>query len=164
MKNRAGRGRVIPRLNFVSFRQALARSQSAPRDFARRNSSRRWALRQTRVGRAAAQLLMREAKCRGRNFAEECVASRASPRYEDRPLRRWPRFARIWLYRPLPIFVSRYQVGVYGRFLPRPNPLLVLPIGLPEAVCGRPPLNAPPPPRAVFASNPMRDLKWLLGV
>ncbi len=79
-------------------------------------------------------------------------------------LRRRPMFVRMWLRRPLPIFVSRYQVGVYGRFLPRPHPLLVLPFGLPEAVRGRPPLDAPPPPRAVFASNPMRDLRWLLGI
>jgi glycosyltransferase involved in cell wall biosynthesis len=76
-------------------------------------------------------------------------------------LRRRRLFLRMWFYRPLPVFVSRYQVG---HFLPRPNPLLVIPFGLPDAVRGHPPLDAPPPPRAVFASNPMRDLKWLLGI
>ena len=79
-------------------------------------------------------------------------------------LRRRALFLRMWLYRPVPIFVSRYQAGVYGRFLPGPHPLRVIPFGLPDAVRGRPPLDAPPPPRAVFASNPMRDLTWLLGV
>lgn len=79
-------------------------------------------------------------------------------------LRRRQQFLRMWLYRPLPVFVSRYQVGVYGRFLPKPDPPLVLPLGLTDAVRGRPPLGMPPPPRAVFASNPMRDLTWLLGI
>lgn len=79
-------------------------------------------------------------------------------------LRKRPEFLRMWLYRPVPIFVSRYQVGVYGRFLPKPAPLLVIPFGLPDAVRGRRPLDAPPPPRAIFASNPMRDLRWLLGI
>ncbi len=79
-------------------------------------------------------------------------------------LRRRQLFLRMWLYRPLPVFVSRFQVGAYGRYLPKPDPALVIPFGLPDAVRGRPPLDAPPPPRAVFASNPMRDLKWLLEV
>jgi glycosyltransferase involved in cell wall biosynthesis len=79
-------------------------------------------------------------------------------------LRRRPPFIRMWFYRPLPVFVSPFQVGVYGRFLPSPRPLLVIPFGLPDAVRGRPPLAAPPGPRAVFASNPMRDLRWLLGI
>ena len=79
-------------------------------------------------------------------------------------LRRRQQFLRMWLYGPLPVFVSRYQVSVYGRFLPKPDPPLVLPFGLPDAVRGRPPLGMPPLPRAVFASNPMRDLTWLLGI
>ena len=79
-------------------------------------------------------------------------------------LNKRPAFLRMWLYRPVPIFVSQYQVSIFGRFLPKPDPLLVIPFGLPDAVRGRPPLDAPPPPRAIFASNPMRDLSWLLGV
>ena len=79
-------------------------------------------------------------------------------------LRRKGSFLRMWLYRPLPVFVSRYQVDAYGRFLPRPRPPLILPFGLPEAVRGRPSLEASPPPRAVFASNPIRDLTWLLKI
>jgi glycosyltransferase involved in cell wall biosynthesis len=79
-------------------------------------------------------------------------------------LRKRLHFLRMWLYRPLPIFVSPYQVSIYWRFLPTPDPLLILPFGLPAAVRGRPPLDTPPPPHAIFASNPMRDLKWLLGI
>lgn len=79
-------------------------------------------------------------------------------------LNRRRQFLQMWFFRPVPIFVSQYQVGVYGRYLSKPGPLLVIPLGLPDAVRGRPALDAPPPPRAIFASNPMRDLKWLLGI
>lgn len=71
---------------------------------------------------------------------------------------------RMWLRRPRPVFVSRYQTSIYGRRLPDPRPLVILPFGLPNAVRGRPARSAAPPPHAVFASNPMRNLTWLLDL
>jgi glycosyltransferase involved in cell wall biosynthesis len=70
---------------------------------------------------------------------------------------------RMWRYRPLPIFVSNYQVGLYWRFLPKPARRIVVPFGLPAAVRGAT-ARAPPPPRAIFASNPQRDLRWLIDL
>jgi glycosyltransferase involved in cell wall biosynthesis len=62
------------------------------------------------------------------------------------------------------VFVSELQARAYPPWLPGSRSPLVLPFGLPDAVRGRAPLLAPPPPRAVFASNPQRDLRWLLGL
>jgi glycosyltransferase involved in cell wall biosynthesis len=77
--------------------------------------------------------------------------------------RRW-NAVRMWRYRPLPVFVSDYQLGVYPRWLPRPARRPVLPHGLPDAVRGRAPLDQPPPPHAIFASNPVRNLSWLINL
>lgn len=79
-------------------------------------------------------------------------------------LRRRRRAARLWWHRPRPVFVSEFQARAYPVWLPGSRPLLVIPFGLPDAVRGRAPLVVPPPPRAIFASNPQRDLRWLLGL
>jgi glycosyltransferase involved in cell wall biosynthesis len=79
-------------------------------------------------------------------------------------LRRRRRALRLWWHRPLPVFVSELQARAYARWLPGRRPLLVLPFGLPDGVRGQRPLAAPPPPRAVFASNPQRDLRWLVSL
>ena len=84
----------------------------------------------------------------------------------------WPPFnvqrrfqaLRMWWLRPRVVFSSEFQVRTYGRLLPRPRPLDVLPLALPDGVRGMPRLERPPPPRAVFASNPQRNLKWLIDV
>jgi glycosyltransferase involved in cell wall biosynthesis len=77
--------------------------------------------------------------------------------------RRW-NAVRMWRYRPLPVFVSRYQVGAYPRWLPAPARSPVLPLGLPDAVRGRAALDQPPQPRAIFASSPVRNLSWLVDL
>ena len=79
-------------------------------------------------------------------------------------LRRPTRTARMWWYRPSLVFVSEFQARVYPAWLPRPALGSVIPFGLPADVRGRDPLPAPPPPRAIFASNPQRDLRWLIGL
>ena len=76
--------------------------------------------------------------------------------------RRPGRVARMWWHRPRPVFVSEFQARTYPVWLPRPAPPLVIPFGLPAAVRGRGPLSSAPPPRAIFASNPQRDLRWLI--
>jgi hypothetical protein len=56
--------------------------------------------------------------------------------------------------------VSGAQAAAYRFWLPRARAGLVIPLGLPDAVRGRSLLASPPPPRAIFASNPQRDLRW----
>jgi glycosyltransferase involved in cell wall biosynthesis len=78
--------------------------------------------------------------------------------------RRPGRIARLWWHRPRPVFVSDFQARSYPPWLPRPTPPIVIPFGLPAAVRGRAPLPSAPPRRAIFASNPQRDLRWLIAL
>jgi glycosyltransferase involved in cell wall biosynthesis len=71
---------------------------------------------------------------------------------------------RMWRYRPIPILISLHQVNIYSPTLPRRNPHIVIPLGLPEDVRGKPHLQTPPPRRALFASNPQRNLKALIEI
>ena len=48
--------------------------------------------------------------------------------------------------------------------LPSPAPLIVIPLGLPEDARGNAPLAATPGPRAIFASNPVRNLRRLVEI
>jgi glycosyltransferase involved in cell wall biosynthesis len=79
-------------------------------------------------------------------------------------LRHYKQFWRMWRYRPRPILMSQYQVSDYWPTLPRSGPLDVIPLPLPDDVRGRPPLATPPPRRAIFASNPQRNLKALVEI
>ena len=69
---------------------------------------------------------------------------------------------RMWWYRPIPVLTSLYQVKIYSPVLPRRNPHIVLHSGLPDDIRGMSPLPAPPPPQAIFASNPTRNLAPLV--
>lgn len=79
-------------------------------------------------------------------------------------LRHYKQIARVWWYRARPIFISAYQSTEYSWVLPPLDRVRVVGFGLPEAVRGHGPLSAPPPPHAIFASNPSRHLDWLIGV
>jgi glycosyltransferase involved in cell wall biosynthesis len=79
-------------------------------------------------------------------------------------LRHYKKFWKLWLYRPVPILVSHYQAKTWSRVLPKAEPQIVLPFGLPEDVRGLPPLPAAPPRRAIFASNPQRNLRRLVEI
>jgi glycosyltransferase involved in cell wall biosynthesis len=77
-------------------------------------------------------------------------------------LRHYKQLPRMWWYRPRPVFMSEHQAALYSPLLPSAEPRRIVPLGLPEAVRGQAPLASVPPPRAVFASNPVRGLKWLV--
>ena len=77
-------------------------------------------------------------------------------------LKHYKQIWRMWWYRPIPVLVSLHQVRIYSRFLPRRDPHIVIPLGLPDDIRGLPPLASPPPPRAVFASRPELNLKHLV--
>jgi glycosyltransferase involved in cell wall biosynthesis len=79
-------------------------------------------------------------------------------------LRHYKKIWRMWLYRPIPILISFYEAQAYSPLLPRSRPKIVLPHGLPDDVRCHPPLAAAPPPRAIFASNPTRNLRQLVEI
>jgi glycosyltransferase involved in cell wall biosynthesis len=79
-------------------------------------------------------------------------------------LRHYKRILTVWRYRPLPVVVSQWQVKEYSWALPRKNEIVVIPHAVQQDWRNLPPLEAPPPPRALYASMPGRGLPWLLPV
>lgn len=81
-----------------------------------------------------------------------------------RQLRHYKRTFSQWRHRPVPIFASLHEAASYAWWLPPLRPKLVVPLGLPDDIRGMPPLDKPPPPQAVFASNPQRNLRRLVEI
>ena len=79
-------------------------------------------------------------------------------------LKHYKKLLTMWRYRPVPILISLYQAQTFSAWLPRTNPKIVIPHGLPDDVRGHPPLATPPPRRAIFASNPQRNLRALVEI
>jgi glycosyltransferase involved in cell wall biosynthesis len=84
--------------------------------------------------------------------------------WQPNHLKHYKQIWRVWRYRPVPVLMSLHQVRIYSPFLPRRDPHIVLPLGLADDVRGHPPLEIPPPPRAIFASNPQRNLGRLVEI
>jgi glycosyltransferase involved in cell wall biosynthesis len=62
------------------------------------------------------------------------------------------------------VLESLHQVQRYSSFLPRREPHILIPLGLPDDVRGQSPLAKPPPPRAIFASRPNLHLRELVEI
>ncbi|MBC8338086.1 MAG: glycosyltransferase family 4 protein [Rhodospirillales bacterium] len=78
-------------------------------------------------------------------------------------LLKWRYLIKLWRIKPAIIFIGDYHATTYPGWAPGGD-RVVIPYGLPDAFCQAEPLNTPPPPRAVFTSNPLRSLDWLLDV
>ncbi len=76
-------------------------------------------------------------------------------------LLKWRYLSKLWRVRPLIIFIGAYHLGTYPRWAPDGG-RKVIPYGIPEAFRQAVPAAAPPAPRAVFTSNPLRSLDWLI--
>jgi glycosyltransferase involved in cell wall biosynthesis len=68
--------------------------------------------------------------------------------------------AALLRYRPTLVVTGAYHAGTLPRWLPRGG-LAVIPYGVRERFRSSAP-RPPPPPRAIFTSNPLRGLDWLL--
>lgn len=79
-------------------------------------------------------------------------------------LRHYKKLPLVWWYRPIPVLMSLHQAQMYSRLLPRRNPHIVIPLGLPDDIRGLPPLPEPPGPEVIFASNPVRNLAGLIRI
>jgi len=77
-------------------------------------------------------------------------------------LKHYKKIWQMWLHRPVPVLISLDQVKRYSPFLPKRDPHIVVPHGLPDDVRGHPIQPVAPPPRAIFASNPQRNLRRLV--
>lgn len=70
---------------------------------------------------------------------------------------------KLWWKKPAIVFLGAYHAGTYPRWAPDGG-RVVIPYGVPEAFRLAEPARDPPGPRAIFTSNPMRGLDWLLEV
>jgi glycosyltransferase involved in cell wall biosynthesis len=76
----------------------------------------------------------------------------------------YKKFLKVWWHRPIPLLTSLHQVRIYSKVLPRRDPHIVIPLGLPEDIRGLPSLSTPPAPQAIFFSNPQRNLNALARI
>ena len=80
-----------------------------------------------------------------------------------RYLMKWRYLSKLWRVRPVVVFIGRYHAATYPDWAPDGG-RAVIPYGLPDSFCRATPLKDAPPPRAVFTSNPLRSLDWLLQI
>ena len=78
-------------------------------------------------------------------------------------LLKWRYLSKLWRIRPAIIFIGEYHATTYPRWAPS-GERVVIPYGLPDDFCRAEALDTPPGPKAVFTSNPLRSLDWLLDV
>lgn len=78
-------------------------------------------------------------------------------------LLKWRYLAKLWRLRPAIVFSGKYHADSYPRWAPCGD-RKVIPYGIRDSFRGAMPPKDPPPPRAVFTSNPLRSLDWLLDV
>lgn len=80
-----------------------------------------------------------------------------------RYLLKWRYLSKLWRLRPPIVFTGPYHAATYPRWAPA-GERVVIPYGIPELFLAAEPAAGPPAPRAVFTSNPLRSLDWLLDV
>lgn len=68
---------------------------------------------------------------------------------------------KLALARPAIVFSGPFHLSSYPAWAPA-GERVVIPYGIGEAFRSAEPAAAPPPPRAIFTSNPLRGLAWLL--
>jgi glycosyltransferase involved in cell wall biosynthesis len=80
-----------------------------------------------------------------------------------RYLMKWRYLSELWRVKPTIVFIGYHHAGTYPAWAPDGG-RAVIPYGIDDAFCRAAPLGQPPGPRAVFTSNPLRGLDWLLDV
>ncbi len=70
---------------------------------------------------------------------------------------------KLWRVRPTIVFIGDYHATTCPPWVPDGG-RKTIPYGIPELFRNAQPLARPPLPRAVFTSNPLRSLDWLLDI
>ncbi len=77
---------------------------------------------------------------------------------------RKPRYLReLWRHRPIIVTTGRYHARTVPWWMPSGG-RAIIPYALPDEFRHAVPLDRAPPPRAIFTSNPLRGLEWLLAL
>ena len=80
-----------------------------------------------------------------------------------RYLLKWRYLSKLWRTKPVIVFIGRVHEKTYPAWAPIGRKVII-PYGVSEDFCQALPLRKSPPPRAVFTSNPLRSLDWLLDL
>jgi glycosyltransferase involved in cell wall biosynthesis len=80
-----------------------------------------------------------------------------------RYLLKWRYLWKLVHRRPAIVFCGAFHASTYPGWAPA-GARVSIPYGISEVFRQTPPAQEPPPPRAVFTSNPMRSLDWLLDL
>ena len=76
-------------------------------------------------------------------------------------LLKWRYLWKLWRVRPVIVFIGDYHATTCPAWVPDGG-RKTIPYGIPDMFRAAQPLSRPPGPRAVFTSNPLRSLDWLL--
>ena len=76
---------------------------------------------------------------------------------------KWRYLWKLWRVKPAVVFIGRYHATTYPGWAPDGG-RVVIPYGIPNAFGSATPANGPPAARAIFTSNPLRSLDWLLDL
>lgn len=76
-------------------------------------------------------------------------------------LMKWRYLKKLWRVRPAIVFIGDYHATTYPKWAPGGD-RFVIPYGIPDMFRKAEPASGIPGPRAVFTSNPLRSLDWLL--
>jgi len=78
-------------------------------------------------------------------------------------IKKWRYLSKLWRVKPAIIYIGDYHATTYPAWMPG-GERVVIPYGMPESFCHAEPLKRAPSPRAIFTSNPLRSLDWLLDL
>jgi glycosyltransferase involved in cell wall biosynthesis len=76
---------------------------------------------------------------------------------------KWRYLSKLWQVKPAIIFIGAYHATTYPAWAPG-GERIVIPYGIAEEFCKFSPRDDLPPRRAIFTSNPLRSLDWLLEI
>jgi len=76
---------------------------------------------------------------------------------------KWRYLTKLWRIRPTIIFIGHVHKKTYPMWAPSGG-RVVIPYGLSEDFCTGSRITTAPGPRAIFTSNPLRSLDWLLNL
>ena len=80
-----------------------------------------------------------------------------------RYLLKWRYMSKLWRLKPDIIFIGKYHATPYPAWAPG-GKRVIIPYGISDDFRTVPVTDTAPPPRAIFTSNPLRSLDWLLSV
>jgi glycosyltransferase involved in cell wall biosynthesis len=78
-------------------------------------------------------------------------------------LRKFRYVRELWRHRPVIVTTGRYHAKTVPWWMPNGG-RAIIPYAIPEAFRHAPSRDHAPPPRAIFTSNPLRGLDWLLEI